>query len=435
MQALLADRLQNCCPSIEDERRKDVKQMNRRSFIAAGIGSSVLAGGSYGATTSSLKTSVQPGTSSIRSLFPRARQEVFLNAAGGTPLSTFSREGLKKYQDFWELGPADGRADYPGQVLSEIRGLFARLIGAETEEIGLIHSTKAGEQIILDSLPAIRNGANIVTNDLHFGGSIHNLVGLRKAGRDIRIVRNRNWRVDPQEMEEAMDSKTGLLAITLLSNLNGHLEDIRRLADRVHGLGGYVYVDIIQAAGIYPLSMQEMGIDFAACSGYKWLFGPHGCGFLYVKKELQGTVLPDHLFPGHIQPNYPPFVGRKAAGEPEYGYHEPVDARRYQPGHISYLGYCAVYEGLKFLGEVGVERALQHSLDLNRYLKDQLDPKQFPCLSPHWEATPIITFGTDDPNGLSNRLQSAGVVVSVSNNRFRVSPAVYNTKAEMEQLV
>ena len=408
--------------------------MNRRSFIAAGIGSSVLTGGSYGAATSSLPTSLQPGTNSIRSLFPRARQEVHLNAAGGTPLSTFAEEGLKRYQDFWRWGPSQGRADYPRQVQSEIRGLFAGLIGADAEEIGLIHCTKAGEQIVLDSLPAFRSGGNVVSNDLHFGGSLHNLIGLRQAGHDVRIVRNRNWKIDPAEMEGAMDGKTALLAIALLSNLNGHLEDIRRLSDRVHALGGYVYADIIQAAGIYPLVMREMGIDFAACSGYKWLFGPHGCGFFYVRKELQGSVLPDRVFPGHSQPNYAPFVRQVATGQPDYRYRAPIDGRRYQPGHISYLGYAALYEGLKFLSHVGVEAALRHSLELNQHLKEQLDPRRFPCLSPHWESTPIITFGTDDPEGLTNRLQSAGVVVSMSNNRFRVSPAVYNTKTDMEQL-
>ena len=407
--------------------------MNRRSFIGAGIGTSILSHRSRGSGFSRA-TPLLPGTDSVRSLFPRAQQEVYLNAAAGTPLSSFAEQGLKKYHDFWRSGSSQGRADYPSKVRSEIRGLFAQLIGVDRDEIGLVHCTKAGEQIVLDSLPALRNGGNVVSNDLHFGGSLHNLVGLRKAGRDIRIVRNENWKIDPHSMEEAMDGKTGLLAITLLSNLNGHLEDIRRLADRVHALGGLVYADIIQAAGIYPLAMREMGIDFAACSGYKWLFGPHGCGFFYVRKELQGTVLPDHLFPGHVQPNYSPFVGTPATGEPDYAYRAPLDARRYQPGHISYLGYCALYEGLKFLSEVGIEKALGHSLGLNRFLKEQLDPKRFPCLSPHWETTPIITFGTNDPDGVTKRLQSADVVVSMANNRFRVSPAVYNTRGDMEQL-
>ncbi|MEE8587588.1 MAG: aminotransferase class V-fold PLP-dependent enzyme [Acidobacteriota bacterium] len=319
-------------------------------------------------------------------------------------------------------------------MLSKIRGLFGRLIGAQASEIGLVHCTKAGEQIVLDSLPALRSGGNVVTNDLHFSGSLHNLIGLKKAGLDVRIVRSRNWDVSLQAMQEAIDERTALVSVSLLSNINGRVEPIQELSEAAHAQGAYVFADIIQAAGIVPFDVRSLGIDFAACSGYKWLFGPHGAGFFYVRQELQGSGLPDHLFPGHVRPNYAPWVESPQADLPDFAYAAPDDASRYQPGHVSYLGYSALYEGLKFIERLGVERSLQHSIGLNRRLKDRLDPDRYQCISPHPQQSPIITFIARDPSQLQGRLSSARVVVSLSGNRIRVSPAVFNNPSDIDRL-
>lgn len=406
--------------------------MNRRQFVASGIGGA-LAAHSLAARQGGPGTQM-PGRDSIRRLFPRLQQETFLNAAAGTPLGRFAEEALAKYQEYWKLGPSHGRGEQISQALSEMGGLFARLIGAQASEIGLVHCTKAGEQIVLDSLPGLREGGNVVTNDLHFSGSLHNLIGLRKAGLDVRIVRNRDWDVSLQSMLEAMDDRTALLSVSLVSNINGRLEPMRQLCKAAHERGALVYADIIQAAGIVPLNLAQLGVDFAACNGYKWLFGPYGAGFFYVRQELQGTALPDRLYPGHVRPNYPPWVENPETDLPEYAWDSKQDATRYQPGHVSYLGYCALYEGLKFIESFGVEQALEHSTHLNRRLKDRLDPDRYRCISPQPDRSPIITFIAQHPSRLQERLSSARIVVSLSGNRIRVSPAVFNNSADIDRL-
>ena len=75
--------------------------------------------------------------------------------------------------------------------------------------------------------------------------------------------------------------------------------------------------------------------------------------------------------------NYKPWVEHVDAAHGDFIYKAPHDATRYQPGHISYLGYCAAFEGLKFLQKVGVEKALAYSTRLNHRLKAQLDPGRY----------------------------------------------------------
>ncbi len=167
--------------------------MNRREFVLTGLAGSaaVLTAGSASHATQVV------ASGDVRSQFPGAEDRVYLNAAGRMPLSAFSERGLKNYiETSQRIVPRDDLGDYVGTMWKEVRGLFAGLIGAQESEIGLVQCTKAGEQIILDSVDTIKKGGNIVTNDLHFSGSLHNLLGLKKAGRDVRIVRAKDWKID-----------------------------------------------------------------------------------------------------------------------------------------------------------------------------------------------------------------------------------------------
>ena len=160
--------------------------MKRRDFFVSALGGTL----SAVAFSNQDRPTATAKDDEIRAAFPRLKEETYLNAAGMMPLSTFCQEGLQRYMAFQQLGPAEERGAYVRAMQSQIRSLFATLIGAEEAEVGLVHCTKAGEQIVLDALDELRQGKNIVTNDLHFNGSLHNLVGLRKAGVDVRIVRS-----------------------------------------------------------------------------------------------------------------------------------------------------------------------------------------------------------------------------------------------------
>lgn len=409
--------------------------MNRRDFLLRGAAALSATAASPVPVDGRVHVAERDDPTELRSLFPWLDRETYINAARGTPLGAFGSEAIERYQTLCQLGYGDGRGDHFREVMREIRGRFGRLIGAKATEIALVQCTKAGEQIVLDGLPGLRAGGNVVTNDFHFARSLHNLVGLRRTGIDVRIVRGVDWDVDPEAMREAIDDKTALVAVTLVSDVNGRVEPIRELADQAHAHGALVYADIIQAAGIVPIDVRAMGIDFAACSGYKWLFGLHGAGFLFVREEHQGRALEDRLFPGQLDRNYPPWTEEAPADDPGLvGFEAPTDARRYEPGHLAYLGFCALYEGLGLVERVGVETLLGHSVALNTRLLGRIDLDRYPCVSPDRERSPIVTFQCRDPEGLRRRLDEAKIAVTVRGNLVRVSPALYNRAEDMDRL-
>lgn len=410
--------------------------MKRREFIQ---GSSMALATSSLSSQSLLSASANPDRTwtneEIRSQFKRTHKEIYLNAAGMMPLSQFSQQGLTNYSNFQALGYEHGGGKYVTKMQQEIRPLFANLINADESEIGLIQCTKAGEQIALAAVDNIKPGGNIVTNDLHFNGSLHNLIGLKQQGRDVRIVKARDWQIQLEDMEAAIDDNTALVCITLVSNVNGHIEQISEITKVAHQKGALVYADIIQAAGIVPIDVEKMGIDIAACSCYKWLYGVHGTAFLYVKKEHQGTTIKDRIFPGHARHQYQPWEEKETEETPDISFKARQDASRYQPGHISYLGFCAAYEGLKFITTIGVETALAHSVKLNQLLVSELDRKKFKCISPHLTRSPVVTFKTSASIDVKQRLRNAGITAWFGQNRLRVSPGVYNNVEDIQKLV
>jgi selenocysteine lyase/cysteine desulfurase len=397
-------------------------QIPRRNFLAMTAGAAA----------------ARPATADLASLresFPRALQETYLDTAAHCPLSRHTAEGVRRYLDFHMYGPGEGRGEYVEGAMKQVRAMFARLIHAAPSEIALVQCTKAGENIVVNGLDIQASGGNVVTNDLHYAGSIHSYIGRKKHGMDVRIVKARDWRIRLEDMDAAIDRKTRLVAITLVSNVNGHIEDARAISEIAHARGAYVYADIIQAAGIVPIDVKALGIDFAACSCYKWLQGMRGAGFLYVRQELQGTVLRDLLYPGYVYFNYPPWVDRPDPAKEEFPYREPKDATRYEPGNLNYAGYVGQYETFRMMEAIGVERMFEHTLKLVDRLRKELPEVSYRPITPPEQKTPIATFIPRDMEETRRRLERARIQVTLIGNRMRVSPAPYNNERDIDRLL
>ncbi|MCP5117992.1 MAG: aminotransferase class V-fold PLP-dependent enzyme, partial [bacterium] len=178
--------------------------------------------------------------SALRNDFPRALNETYLNSAAQHPLGNHTVRGIESYIEFLHKGPGEGRRDFWVEGFSQVKPMFARLINATPAEIALCPSTTVGENMILNGLD-FGNGANVVTNDLHYTSCLANYVQRREQGLDVRIVRHRDWQIDFRDMERAVNSRTRLIAISLVSSVNGHMEDVKKLSELAHAHGGYLF--------------------------------------------------------------------------------------------------------------------------------------------------------------------------------------------------
>jgi selenocysteine lyase/cysteine desulfurase len=326
---------------------------------------------------------------------------------------------MQEYLHALSYGPDSMRDKFEnGHLMTEVKKMFATLIHAKPSEIGFTPSTQTGENIVIEGLGIQESGSNVVTNDLHYEGSLINYRGRRQAGMDVRIVPHRDYQMDIRDLERAVDRKTKLIAIALVSNVSGYLHDVKKISDLAHAHGAYLYADVIQCAGAVPIDVNSMGIDFLSCSAYKWLMGGR-FGYLYVKEELQGAVLKTRLMGGRST---------------------PTAASRYEISTASHLGCVCQYEALKYIHRYGVERIRQHVRPMTDRLQKELPALGYSSITPRGNESPIVTFQLRDVDGAKAKLQKANVIATLRTNpggdgQMRVSCSIFNNQGDVDRLI
>jgi len=360
--------------------------------------------------------------------FPWAATETFINAAAYHPISAASAKAMEDYVAYRLKGPGPGRGDLGGQRQTDVKTMFGQLVNATPDEIAFVQSTSDGENIVIAGMDLLRSGGNVVIDDLHYNSSIYIYRMLEEQGLEVRVVHQKDWTIDINDVERAVDDQTRLVSMALVSNVNGYLHDVKAVSDVAHAHGAYVYADIIQAAGAVPIDVRAMGLDMCACSSYKWLMGDRGFGFLYVRSDLQGSVVGFTRF-GHRQ--YSSF------NRAELSWTRRDGAYRYETGNIANVVVAGVHESLKYIHAVGVPAIQAHARTLTERLQRELPAMGYPSITPKTNPTPIVTFQVADPAATRDRLERANVAVTVvaNTNQMRVSPSVYNTMADIDRLI
>ncbi len=314
--------------------------------------------------------------------------------------------------------------------------LFAELINAKPNEIAFARSTIEAESNLLNGMTNHLAGGNIVTNDLHYNAALYNYKIRAEDGLEVRIVKTRDWQVDIEDLRRMVDHNTRLIATTLVSNVNGYLADIKAFSDLAHDHGAYLYVDIIQGAGAVPIDVQAQGIDFAACSTFKWLMGVKGFGFLYVRKDLQGRVIKPTQHCGGVKLNYPPWNENVEPDSTPISFTPVSGPSMYEVSYPSYEGALSAQESLRYILGIGVDHIRSHARELTDRLQDELPAKGYPSITPKGNESPIVSFSVDDPKSIMDKLRSADIHVAMRfGNKMRISPSVFNSHQDIDHLL
>ncbi|WP_260928430.1 aminotransferase class V-fold PLP-dependent enzyme [Novosphingobium sp. 9] len=335
-------------------------------------------------------------------------------------------------------------------VEARVKGNFARLINADPAEIALVQSTTAGEQAIIDAL-GLNGGlgaprkSRIVTDTLHFFGSFYLYEELAQKGVDVAWVRPRTdkdgTRIAIEDMEKAITPGTTLVVLSLVSTYNGFEHDLKRVCEIAHAKGALVYADIVHAAGAVPVDVRATNVDFAACASYKWLMGDFGLGFLYVRADLHDRLNRTRFgyyqldgFDPHVYPLDAP------AHDPRYPIADVTPRKDmeglFAGGTFPHTILAALDYSLDHLVKIGVDRLTAARRPLMARLHAGLTEKGYSVVTPPDSRTPLITCVLEDARGrIAAPLKAAGVQITVSKNRFRVSPSVFNDMADIERLL
>ena len=358
----------------------------------------------------------------------------YLDSGTMHPIPLGAGDAVRRYIE--QRSTTDGH--FPTDAVeTRVKANFARLINASPEEIAFVQSTTAGEQLVIDALDLPRAGGRIVTDTLHFFGSFYLYEELARQGMDVAWLRPRDNRIDLDEMERTITPGTKLVALSLVSTYNGFEHDLKRVCEMAHARGALVYADIIHAAGTIPIDVRATNVDFAATASYKWLMGDFGLGFLYVRADLHDRLKRTRFgyyqlegFTPHVYPFDPP--GNTIADTKPRADMEGLFAG----GTHAHTVVAQLDWSLDYILKLGVDRIMAHRRPLLAHLRKGLAERGYTIVTPPESRTPLLTCVLEGARDkLAAPLAAAKIQITLSRNRFRVSPSVFNDMADIERLL
>lgn len=325
------------------------------------------------------------------------------------------------------------------------RARFAELINAKPSEIAFVSSTSEGENLVVRALGLDhRFDGNVVTDGLHFEGAIMHLLELQKRGLDVRIVQpTKDATVELKDLERAINRRTRLVEVTSAAMYNGFQHDLKAVCDLAHANGALVYADIVHTAGAEPFDVKASGVDFAACSSFKWLMGDFGLGLLYASEaalaKIERPVVGYYQAP-NLDANYPPNMPAGAYRPVDYTYGERTAASVFEMGTLtgSVMANLATLDAsLAYVQQLGPANIRAHRAPLIKRMQDEIPRLGFTPVTPRTSTSGNVSFARKGlgESDLVARLVAARVNVRVGKDWMRMSPSVYNDMADIERLL
>ncbi len=328
-----------------------------------------------------------------------------------------------------DKGKGEASRHLQADVMEKTRHQCARLLKVSAEEITFLSSATEGINLVAYGLDW-RPGDNVVVGDVEFPSDILPWTKLKKYGVEIRIVKNKDWVLDENDILDQVDENTKLVAISQVSMFTGQHMDVPMLSEGIRKSGALLLLDVTHAAGVVPVDARYADIAVSSC--YKWLLGTHGTAIFYCNKDR----LPE------LQP---PFIGWASVAS-SGGWKNPLDftlhanADRFLAANPSYVSIYILHNALNKLLPLGESAVYQHALSLTRRLRAGIAELGLELMTPAEDRrrSGNVCFMTREVEALRSKLEEKGILVWGAYGRFgrvRASTHVYNDSSDVERFL
>jgi selenocysteine lyase/cysteine desulfurase len=364
----------------------------------------------------------------FRRAMPVARRWAYLDHAAVAPLSGPAQAALARWSEDAAANGAASYGDWKRQV-EETRVRAARLIGAGPEEIAFVANTTAGISLVAEGFPW-RPGDNVVVPDNEFPTNAYPWMNLAPQGVETRRVPADEGRMPVERLLAACDARTRIVSVSWVSYSSGWRQELDELAEAVHRRGALLFLDAIQALGVFPLDVRRTPIDFLAADGHKWLLGPEGAGIFFLRRE-------------HLPRLRPLGVGwHSVVHSHDFSRIELVlrdTAMRYEGGSWNVAGVLALGASLELLERFGAEAISQQVLEVTDLACRRLEEIGAIVRSDRRgrRRSGIVSFELPgcEPDAARKACRQRQVILSSRAGRLRISPHAYNDASDVNRLI
>ncbi|MBZ5664134.1 MAG: aminotransferase class V-fold PLP-dependent enzyme [Acidobacteriia bacterium] len=351
----------------------------------------------------------------FRKRFPVLGEKIYLNSCSQGALSQDVEEGMLEYLRSWhEHGsPWDIWIDQ----YEAGRRDFAALIGAETEEVALVASASAGVNALASAL-SFQQRNKVVLGEFEFPTMGHIWLAQRSRGADVIFVEAEKNRLRAEAYDALVDRNTLIVPLTHMCFMNGFRSPVAEITKIAHDRGALVLLDDYQDSGTRPIDVKAMQVDAYVSGTLKYLLGPPGMAFMYVRKAIAESLVPT-VTGWFGQRN--PFAFDVKLFDPAPG------TRRFESGTPPIPTIYGAVAGVKLLQQFGLHNVADQIRVLTKALISGASELAIQIKTPLDSVGPLVVLQSRDADGLVRLFARDGVICSSRHDGLRISFHAYNT--------
>jgi kynureninase len=322
---------------------------------------------------------------------------------------TWAERGIRAWGEGWWTMPMT------------VGDQVGRIVGAPAGSTVMHQNVAVAESVVLSCFRPVDPRRNRVVYER---GNFPSVRYLYQAQPDLEVVVCE----DEEEIVEAIDERTLLVPISHVLFKTGVIQDVEPIVRRAREAGAHVVLDAYQSAGIVPLDVTALAVDFAVGGSVKWLCGGPGNGWLYVRPDLADRLRPTATgWQAHARP---------FAFEEELVYAH--GAARFLTGTPNVPAHYAGTAGYDLVEEVGVERIRANSLRQTAWLIELADEAGFEVASPRDPArrAGTVTVAVPEFPAVHRELTERGVLCDFRPDAgIRLGPHFFTADEELERAI
>ena len=356
----------------------------------------------------------------FRKRFPVLRDKIYLNSCSQGALSADVEAGMVEYLSSWHQhgSPWDIWVDH----YEAGRHRFAELIGVEPEEVALVASASAGVNALVSGL-SFKHRKKVVVGEFEFPTMGHIWLAQRSRGADVVFAEAVNNRLRVEAYDVLVDHNTLIVPLTHMCFMNGFRSPVADITKIAHDRGALVLLDDYQDCGTRPVDVKAMQVDAYVSGTLKYLLGPPGLAFLYVRKSLSESLVPT-VTGWFGQRN--PFAFDVKLFDPAPG------ARRFESGTPPIPTIYGAVAGVKLLQQFGLQNVAEQIRLLTKTLIKGASEFGIQIKTPPDSVGPLIVLQSKDADALVRLFAKQGVICSSRHDGLRISFHVYNNLDDVE---
>ena len=377
----------------------------------------------------------------LRALFPATRSFTYLNAAAASPIALPVEKAVRAH---YQEGVAQGDQGFGNWLRrrEEIRGQFARFIGAAAAEVAFTPSTSFGFQVVAQ-LMRQRGIREVVTLEGEFPSTT---LPFLANGMTLKVVRPRpDGAYSVEDVEAAIGRRTGAVVLSAVQFASGFRMDLPAVSRLCRERKLLFAVNGAQTVGQVQLDATRDGFDFLCATSHKWLFGGYGVGLFFARQALLAEG--DIPMCGWLSVENPMamdnLVGAKVTGRGRKPYFQArgtrfrQDAAVLEGGCVAFGPLFGVGAALRLHEQVGHAATAMQIRTLQAQLRAGLRQRGFEPNAPDDPArgSGICVIPVEGKAEAAVRaLLQEGVAVTPRGVGVRISTHVFNTPEDVDRM-